>query len=103
MDDLSALIQDDPVKEEEVHQAADQEEAQANDAPKLKPDITPEENLGKYKAAIIEIIIKLKSDGLSPAETTKRFNDEQIKTLSGKPDWSEKAMSQIYKFIDTAK
>ncbi|WDP88340.1 MAG: hypothetical protein HUN04_00685 [Desulfobacter sp.] len=86
LDDLSALI--DPVSEEQ---------------PSLKPDVSPEEDLPKYKAAVMKIIIELKSQGLSANETTDRLNKDQVATLSGKPNWGEKAIEKIYGFIDSAK
>jgi hypothetical protein len=82
IDDLSKLIND--------------------DTPEIKLDITPDEDLGKYKAAVMKIIIGLKTDGLDVEEATNRLNKNSIKTLSGKPDWSQKAITQIYKFIESA-
>lgn len=69
----------------------------------IKPVITPEENFEQYKSEIINIIIQLKSQGLSVDETTGRFNDENVLTLSGKPRWSTRAIDQIYRFIDAVK
>jgi uncharacterized protein YlxP (DUF503 family) len=74
-----------------------------NDTPSLKPDITPEDNLKEYKAAVMKIILGLKTQNLSAEETTKRLNQDGVQTISGKSQWSEKAISQIYKFIDSAK
>ena len=91
MDDLSALI--DPVEEN----------APEPSQPSLKPDITPEQNLNAYKAAVMKIIIDLKSQGLTPRETTDRLNGDDVPTLSGKPKWAEKAISKIYGYIDSAK
>ncbi|RLB89341.1 MAG: hypothetical protein DRH26_11785 [Deltaproteobacteria bacterium] len=82
MDDLNALI---------------------DDTPSLRPDITPEENLKKYKAAVMKIILGLKTQDLSAEETTRRLNQDNVQTISGKSEWSETAISQIYKFIDSAK
>lgn len=82
MDDLSALL---------------------DKTPSLKPDITPEENLKEYKAAVMKTILQLKTDGVSPKEATRRLNEDGVQTISGKPQWSEMAISQIYKFIDSAK
>jgi hypothetical protein len=98
MDDLSQLI-DDPKAMEE----ASSDEDEPDKTPEIKIDISPEEDLGKYKAAIMKIIIKLKTDGLSVEEATDRLNKNKIKTLSGKSEWGQKAISQIYKFIDSAK
>ena len=82
MDDLSALL---------------------DKTPSLKPDITPEENLKEYKAAVMKTILQLKTDGVSPKEATRRLNEDGVQTISGKSQWSEMAISQIYKFIDSAK
>ena len=71
--------------------------------PSIKPNITPQDNFELYKSEIINIIIKLKNQGLSVEETTERFNMEGILTLSGKSGWSSKPINQIYKFIDAAK
>ncbi|MCD4722787.1 MAG: recombinase family protein [Desulfobacula sp.] len=98
MDDLSKLI-DDPKTYKEPSSGKDEIE----DTPAIKIDISPEKDLGKYKAAIMKIIIELKSDGLSVEEATDRLNKNKIKTLSGKPEWGQKAISQIYKFIESAK
>lgn len=88
MDDLSDLL--DPV------------ETAPPNPPSLKPDITPEQDLTKYKAAVMKIIIQLKSDGLSPKQTTDRLNRDEVSTLSGKPSWAENAIAKIYGFIDSA-
>ena len=50
----------------------------------------------------MKIIIELKTKGLDIEETTNRLNTSSIKTLSGKPEWSQKAIAQIYKFIESA-
>ena len=71
--------------------------------PSLRPDITPEENLKEYKAAVMQIILGLKTQDLSPEETTRRLNQDGVQTISGKSQWSERSISQIYKFIDSAK
>lgn len=92
MDDLSALVG-----------PAGDAPAPETPAPSLKPDITPEENLGAYKAAVMKIIIELKSQGLTAGDTTDRLNADKVATLSGKPQWREKAIAKIYGFIDSAK
>ena len=51
----------------------------------------------------MKIIIGFKNDNLNAEETTNLLNKNKIKTLSGKPKWGQKAISQIYKFIDSAK
>jgi hypothetical protein len=122
LDDLSALIADTP---ETQAAASDQETTgsavpelddlsallapdtgqapQENDEPEIRIDITPEDNLEKYKAAVMQVIIGLKNDGLSVEQTTEKLNTNKVKTLSGKPEWGLKAISQIYTFIDAAK
>jgi len=85
MDDLSALIDQAPAE------------------PSLKPEITPDQDLAKYKAAVMKIIIKLKSQGLNSTETTARLNADDVPTLSGEPQWRETAIDKIYGYIDTAK
>ncbi|MCK5162618.1 MAG: hypothetical protein KAJ25_10675 [Desulfobacula sp.] len=98
MDDLSKLI-DDPKTIEEPSSG----ENESKDTPEIKIDIAPEENLEKYKAAVMKVIIEFKTDGLSAEQTTIHLNKNKLKTLSGKPEWSQKAISQIYKFIESAK
>ncbi|WP_300455000.1 hypothetical protein [Desulfobacula sp.] len=73
------------------------------ETPSLKPDITPKKNLKKHKAAVLKTIIRLKTEGLSAEESTNRLNQDGVQTISGKSKWSKKVMSQIYKFIDSAK
>ncbi|HCY83814.1 MAG TPA: hypothetical protein DHV36_01635 [Desulfobacteraceae bacterium] len=92
MDDLSALVD-----------APEDDEQKKPERPSLKPDITPEENLNAYKAAVMKIIIDLKSQGLTPEETTDRLNGDGVATLSGKPKWAQKAIAKIYGYIDSAK
>jgi len=106
LDDLSLLITPDA----KIHKSLpptddpmDDLSALIGDTPSLRPDITPEENLKEYKAAVMKIIIGLKTQDLSAEETTKRLNRDGVQTISGKSQWSEKAISQIYKFIDSAK
>jgi len=103
-DDLWALV--DKVAEKQTNTNIDDLSALIAPAPaepSLKPDITPDQDLAKYKAAVMKIIIELKSRGLSPKETTDRLNRDEIPTLSGKPLWAETAIAKIYGFIDTAK
>ncbi len=92
LDDLSALI------EPEAHVINEE----ASNLPSLKPDITPQEDLAKYKSAVMKIIIDLKAQGLSAKETTDRLNKDGVATLSGKPKWAEPAILKIYGFIDSA-
>ncbi len=110
MDDLSALIDDkkenigpNTARENALEEPMDDLAALVDETPSLKPDITPQEDIAKYKAVVMKIILGLKSEGYSAEKTTKRLNKDKIQTLSGKPGWSEKAISQIYKFIDSAK
>lgn len=97
MDDLSKLIDpptgdgDDEPAEEPVPQF-----------PKVELDLDPQNNIAEYKAAIMKIILGFKNEGIEPEETTQILNHNNIKTLSGKPEWGVKAIVQIYKFIDSA-
>lgn len=88
LDDLSMLIDDEP--EQQKYEKSD-----------LMPSVTLEENFNQYKSEIINSIIKLKKDGLGVEETTDRFNEAGIKTLSGKNRWSTKTIAKIYKFIES--
>ena len=97
IDDLSLLIEPEPLA------PLDDLAALISDTPSLKPDITPEKNLKEYKAAVMKTILSLKTEGLNAKESTNRLNQDGVQTISGKPKWSEKAISQIYKFIDSAK
>ncbi len=106
-DDLSKLIDEVPrqqVPPDAPAQPMDDLSALAKDIspPSLKPDITPKENLEAYKAAVMKIILQLKSDGSSAQEATDRLNKDEVPTLSGKAQWSIKALEQIYRFIDSA-
>ena len=106
MDDLSSLLGDNnteqaPAPPEENTAAAPSSPQPTQ--PSLKPDITPEQDLAKYKAAVMKIIIKLKNQGLTAQQTTDRLNNDQVATLSGKPTWRVKAIEKIYGFIDSAK
>ena len=83
LDDLSLLIED-------------------REQTSLVPDISPDEDFEAYKQAIINIIIGLKQQGLTPEDTCERFNKEGVRTLSGKSRWSVKTISGIYRFIDSA-
>ncbi|MCP3875496.1 MAG: hypothetical protein GY699_20365 [Desulfobacteraceae bacterium] len=108
MDDLSKLIDDSsPVKNTQSETPSDKTEPEKSSdnekPPEISIDISPAEDKEKYKAAVMKIILGFKTDGLDVEETTKRLNDNKIKTLSGKPEWSQKAISQVYKFIDSAK
>ncbi|MBU1342463.1 MAG: hypothetical protein KKE44_17895 [Proteobacteria bacterium] len=98
MDDLSKLIDDPKTIKESSQDNNDPEDTQ-----KIRIDISPEQDLGKYKAAVMKIILEFKTQGLGVEETTSRLNENKIRTLSGKAQWGQKAISQIYKFIDSAK
>lgn len=91
MDDLSLLVEE----MDDLSTLIDQ-------TPSLKPDITPEQDLAGYKAAVMKTILQLKTEGLTTGETTQQLNEHGVQTISGKPQWSEKAILQIYKFIDSA-
>ncbi len=96
MDNLSLLVEptEEPGKMDDLSQLVD--------TPSLKPAITPEEDLEGYKAAIIDLIIRQKNNGITPEQTAKQMNQDEVRTLSGKPQWSVKAVKQIYTFIDAA-
>lgn len=85
MDNLALLIEDETKKIQD----------------NLKPGVTLEENFDQYKSEIINSIIKLKKEGLSVEETTKRLNDAGVITLSGKNRWKVKTIAKIYKFIES--
>ena len=70
--------------------------------PSLKPDIFRDRDLEKYKAAVMKIIMALKSRGIGAEETAQRLNKDKVETISGKSEWTVKAISQIYSFIDAA-
>ena len=98
MDDLSMLIE--PV------QGPQPLLSQKENSKEIRPinmDIYPEDGIEKYKAAIMKVILELKTDGLSAEETTLLLNRNKIRTLSGKPEWSQKAISQIFKFMGAVK
>ncbi len=118
MDDLSKLI-DTPVKESiqnalmddlskliDSHDSINSVAKKGRDSKEKRSialDVFPEDNLEKYKAAIMKIILELKTDGLSAEETAFQLNKNKIRTLSGKPEWSQKAIAQIYKFMTSVK
>ncbi len=90
LDDLNELIEEPEVQSED------------DSLPEVKTKINPDDDIEKYKAEIMQIIIGFKNDGLDAQKTTDILNKNSIKTLSGKPEWSHKAISQIYKFIESA-
>lgn len=98
LDDLSMLIE--PIQDPPPRLS------QEENSKKIRPinmDISPDDGIEKYKAAIMKVILELKTDGLSAEETTLLLNKNKIRTLSGKPEWSQKAISQIYKFMSAVK
>ncbi len=101
LDDLYALVDSETSEQSTTSPAAPAKEAVLPE-PSLKPDITPEKDMAKYKAAVMKIIIDLKNSGLSAGETTERLNRDEVPTLSGKPLWREKAIAKIYGFIESA-
>ncbi len=106
IDDLSLLIEpdsltSDPLTSEALAPMDDLNEIIST--PSLKPDITPQEDLKAYKAAVMKTILHLKTKGLNAKESTKRLNQDGVPTISGKSEWSEKAISQIYSFMDSAR
>jgi DNA-binding transcriptional MerR regulator len=111
MDNLSALINEAPENSQATADTTSEENEDSVDAPtdsltetpSIKPDISPDQDMKKYKAAIMEIIIELKEQGLTARQTTDRFNHDGVATLSGKPTWGLKAIEKIYRFIDSAK
>ncbi len=96
MDDLSKLIDPAETVKPLIPEAGDLKET-------IKIDISPDDDIEKYKVAIMKVILELKTDGLSAEETTLLLNKNKIRTLSGKPEWGQKAISQIYKFMVPAK
>ena len=109
IDDLSLLIDDDlsmkqvkPENKKFLSGKSTPGENKKQISDKLKPKVTPKEDFKKYKAQIINLIIKLKSDGHTVEETTQMFNIEGIQTLSGKSRWNEKMIAKIYQFIESA-
>lgn len=110
MDNLSALINivpDDSLASDtttsEDQKIIDDPTESLTDTPSIKPDISPDQDMKKYKAAVMKIIIGLKEQGLSAQQTTDRLNRDDVATLSGKPTWGLKAIEKIYGFIDSAK
>ena len=100
MDDLSTLVADPGETSEQVSPEMD---TQVKETPSIKPDILPDQDRGKYKAAVMKIIIELKGQGLTAQQTTDRLNHDDVATLSGKPAWGLKAIDKIYGFIDSTK
>ena len=97
VDDLSKLIDSAETVIPVIPEAGGLKETKT-----IEIDISPDDDIEKYKAAIMKVILELKTDGLSAEETTLMLNKNKIRTLSGKPEWSQKAISQIYKFMTSA-
>lgn len=109
MDNLSALINEAPDNSQVTTDTtpADENSIDAptdslKETPSIKPDISPDQDMKKYKAAVMKIIIELKEQGLTTQQTTDRLNRDGVATLSGKPAWGLKAIDKIYGFIDSA-
>jgi len=98
MDDLSKLID----STETVNKSFSEEE-NIKKTKAISIDISPDDDIDKYKAAIMKIILELKTEGFNAEDTTLLLNKNKIRTLSGKPEWSQKAISQIYKFMTSIK
>ncbi|MCG8553283.1 MAG: MerR family transcriptional regulator [Desulfobacterales bacterium] len=110
MDNLSALINPEPDHSPPSVETTsgdpdivDGSTDSLTETPSIKPDISPEQDIKKYKAAVMKIIIGLKEQGLNAQQTTDRLNRDDVATLSGKPTWGLKAIEKIYGFIDSAK
>lgn len=112
VDDLWPLVCDADRSHKEVQSPAEQSadapgmdnlSALIDDTPSIKPDISPDQDMKAYKAAIMKIIIELKEQGLTAKQTTDQLNRDDVATLSGKPAWGLKAVEKIYGFIDSAK
>lgn len=100
MDDLSLLVGGTGEKSGQMPPEVD---TQVKETPVIKLDISPDQDMGKYKAAVMKIIIELKGQGFTAQQTIDRFNRDGVATLSGKPTWGLKAMDKIYGFIDSVK
>jgi hypothetical protein len=86
MDDLAALLDEPAAEKKRI----------------TKPSTTPEQNFEAYKSEIIAIVVNLKKQGMDAEQATAALNEEGIRTLSGKGLWSTKAISQVYRLIDSA-
>ncbi|MCK5097976.1 MAG: hypothetical protein KAR45_07720 [Desulfobacteraceae bacterium] len=103
IDDLSILLQGEESKKEGIDDLSALIDFKSNNKPMIqKPDFSPKDDFENYKSEIINIIIDLKNQGSTKEETCERFNQEGILTLSGKPKWSIKTISQIYQLINNA-
>nr|WP_319394488.1 hypothetical protein [uncultured Desulfobacter sp.] len=110
MDDLSALVDQTSDDIQPSAETASDDRINIDDTaddpgevPSIKPDISPDQDMKKYKAAVMKIIIELKEQGSTAQQTTDLLNRDDVATLSGKPAWGLKAIEKIYGFIDSAK
>jgi hypothetical protein len=101
IDDLSLLIDDKPVAASPATtpppgpKPSSVPPAPKNEAPPQKID----EN---YKSEILKRIIRMKQkQNMSVEETTRQFNEEGVKTFSGKGQWTTSTIAGIYKYIDS--
>jgi cell division protein FtsB len=109
IDDLSALLdpKDMPEEIDDLSALLDENtiENEIDDLSKLldpSPETAPQESPEEYKTKILSRIINLKQkEGLSIEETTEKFNNEGVRTLSGKGKWTTKTIAGIYKYIDS--
>lgn len=114
IDDLSMLIDDEPGAVQDMVKAGDAirdvDDLSRLIDPEDKPAAPigakeaahPPEDKEAYKSKILKRIIHMKQkENLSVDETTRRFNEEGVKTLSGKGEWDQKTIQGIYKYIDS--
>lgn len=96
MDDLSQLIDDEP---EPAKMEAPSPRVPEPEQKPVKAAAPGDEN---YKSMILKRIIQMKQkEKLSVEDVTRRFNEEGVKTLSGKDMWDVKTIQGIYKYIDS--
>ena len=99
IDDLSLLLSEEPQGIDDLSELIDSPPAETT-----KKQEAPPENASDYKSQVLSRIIKMKEkEGLSVEETTKIFNDEGLKTLSGKGEWDTATITGIYKYIDSVR
>lgn len=116
IDDLSMLIDEEAAPADDTAKAGDRpmdvddlsrlldpgDALPEPSAPAASPKPEPAGDKEAYKSRILKRIIHMKQkENLSVAETTRRFNEEGVKTLSGKGEWDEKTIQGIYKYIDS--
>lgn len=111
IDDLSQLIDEEPrtVASEEKPEPdrsvdnlsllLDEDEPSKATPQPVRPSAPVDE---QYKSTILKRIIQMKQkDHLSVEDVTRRFNEEGVKTLSGKGSWDSKTIQGIYRYIDS--